>query len=238
MMILFSALSGAFAETHPILEAIQQSQQWSDQTQQIQMVITGKRTPKEYNLITHLKRTPETLYAHAQFLQPSTVQNTQIIIVNHNDAADEMWLFLPALNRVTVLKDDNRQRAFMGSDFAFDDFLLWDIPQTHTILSETSDALTVSIQPTDKTQISYSKWDVTIDKLNMQASEILFYKGSEPHKKMTMSRYSNGYPHHLVMTNLQDASTTTIDIQSMDINTQIPLSTFSKDALLPSKEQP
>lgn len=238
MMILFGILSSVFAENHPILEQIKQSQQWSDQTQQIHMVITGTRNPKEYDLITHLKRTPEALYAHAQFLKPTNVQNTQIIVVNHNDTADEMWLFLPALNRVTVLKDDNRQRAFMGSDFAFDDFLLWDIPQKHSVLSETSDNLMVSIQPTDSTQIAYSKWDITIDKVDTQASEILFYKGTEAYKKMTLSQYTNGFPHHLVMTNLQDSSTTTIEIQSMDIQTPIPLSTFSKEALLPSKEVP
>ena len=46
MMILFSLLSSAFADTHPILEEIKRGQRWSDQTQQIHMVITGKRGQK------------------------------------------------------------------------------------------------------------------------------------------------------------------------------------------------
>ena len=235
MMILFSLLSSAFADTHPILEEFNGVS--SGLIKPNRFIWSSPETVKEYDLVTHLKRTPDALYAHAQFLKPSNVQNTQIIVVNPTEGADEMWLFLPALNRITTLKDDNRQRAFMGSDFAFDDFLLWDIPQTHTVLSETPDTLTVSIQPSDGVQIAYSKWDVTINKKDTQATEILFYKGLEPYKKMTMSQYTNGFPYQLVMTNLNDASTTTIDIHTLHITSSIPLSTFSKENLIPSTEK-
>jgi hypothetical protein len=55
------------------------------------------------------------------FDQPRDVEGTALLIYAHKDAADEQWLYLPALKRVKRISSASRSGSFMGSEFAYED---------------------------------------------------------------------------------------------------------------------
>ena len=55
------------------------------------------------------------------FDQPRDVEGTALLIYAHKEAADEQWLYLPALKRVKRISSANRSGSFMGSEFAYED---------------------------------------------------------------------------------------------------------------------
>ena len=55
------------------------------------------------------------------FDEPRDVQGTAFLIHSHKEAADDQWLFLPALKRVKRISSANRSGSFMGSEFAYED---------------------------------------------------------------------------------------------------------------------
>ena len=55
------------------------------------------------------------------FDQPRDVEGTALLIYAHKEAADEQWLYLPALKRVKRISSASRSGSFMGSEFAYED---------------------------------------------------------------------------------------------------------------------
>ena len=55
------------------------------------------------------------------FDQPRNVKGTALLIHAHKEAADDQWLYLPALKRVKRISSANRSGSFMGSEFAYED---------------------------------------------------------------------------------------------------------------------
>jgi len=55
------------------------------------------------------------------FDEPRDVEGTALLIYAHKEAADEQWLYLPALKRVKRISSANRSGSFMGSEFSYED---------------------------------------------------------------------------------------------------------------------
>ena len=134
--LLLMLLSPVWADNaESIMQSIEDKQQWTVATQTLSLTIQkGKSSKeKEYSMQTQMRRESDAIYCHARFTSPNNVRNTQIVWIDRTTGTDDMWLYLPAIKRVTTLNDKNQSRAFMGSDFEFNDFLLMSLPQTHTL---------------------------------------------------------------------------------------------------------
>lgn len=59
-----------------------------------------------------------------RFLYPGDVQGTGYLQIQHSDADDDMWIYLPALKKVRRLVANNKKDSFVGSDFSYGDILL------------------------------------------------------------------------------------------------------------------
>ena len=92
--------------------------------------------------------------------------------------------YLPALKRVTTLNDKNQSRAFMGSDFEFNDFLLMSLPQTHLQLEDTPSKWVIQSTPVNQDQTPYTKWVSTIDKKTSNPTQIDFYTNDKKVKEL------------------------------------------------------
>ena len=55
------------------------------------------------------------------FDEPRDVRGTAFLIHTNRDESDDIWLFLPALERVKRISSSNRSGSFMGSEFAYED---------------------------------------------------------------------------------------------------------------------
>jgi len=55
------------------------------------------------------------------FDRPRDVKGTAFLSYTHKTAADDQWLYLPALKRVKRISSRNKSGSFMGSEFAYED---------------------------------------------------------------------------------------------------------------------
>ena len=55
------------------------------------------------------------------FDRPRDLQGTALLTVAHTAGSDDQWLYLPALRRVKRIASNNRAKAFMGTEFTYED---------------------------------------------------------------------------------------------------------------------
>ena len=53
---------------------------------------------------------------------PRDIEGTALLTYSHAKDADDQWLYLPAVKRVKRISSSNKAGAFVGSEFAFEDF--------------------------------------------------------------------------------------------------------------------
>jgi len=59
-----------------------------------------------------------------RFLFPGDVEGTGYLQIQHHQADDDMWIYLPALKKVRRLVANNKKDSFVGTDFSYGDILL------------------------------------------------------------------------------------------------------------------
>jgi outer membrane lipoprotein-sorting protein len=57
------------------------------------------------------------------FEAPADVRDTALLTHNKTQGSDDQWIYLPALKRVTRISGATRASPFMGSEFAYEDFI-------------------------------------------------------------------------------------------------------------------
>lgn len=53
-----------------------------------------------------------------RFLEPSDVKGTAMLIIDNKTAADEMWIYLPALKKTRRIVTTEKGKSFMSSEFS------------------------------------------------------------------------------------------------------------------------
>ena len=240
--LLISMSVFSWAETthtaDEIMESIASKQQWTMVQQDLSLTINDGKKTKQYRMKTEMRQEADALYCHARFISPKNVSNTQIVWIDRANKDDSMWLYLPALKRITTLNDSNRSRAFMGSDFDFNDFLLMNLPQSHTIQSETATTWIIESTPNASVSSPYNKWISTVDKTTKSPSTIQLFAGDTPIKELTIQQIDdNGIPKKSTMRNLITGSQTTLEIHTFDNHSEVPLDHFTKEHLLKPMSQ-
>ena len=56
------------------------------------------------------------------FADPPDVKGAALLTWSHGELPDDQWLYLPVLKRVKRISSENQSGAFMGSEFAYEDF--------------------------------------------------------------------------------------------------------------------
>ncbi len=56
------------------------------------------------------------------FVNPPDVKGAALLTWSHGTRPDDQWLYLPVLKRVKRISSKNKSGAFMGSEFAYEDF--------------------------------------------------------------------------------------------------------------------
>lgn len=58
-----------------------------------------------------------------RFTAPADIRNTATLLVEHADADDDIWIYLPALKKTRRLSASNKKDAFVGTDFSYGDVI-------------------------------------------------------------------------------------------------------------------
>jgi len=55
------------------------------------------------------------------FLDPADVKGSSFLRIEHEDGSSDMWLYLPAFDKIRRIVASAKKENFMGSDFTYDD---------------------------------------------------------------------------------------------------------------------
>ncbi|HEY4486043.1 MAG TPA: outer membrane lipoprotein-sorting protein [Nitrospiria bacterium] len=91
-----------------------------------------------------------------RFLSPADIRGTAFLQIEHSDADDDLWIYLPALKKSRRLVASNKRDSFVGSDFSYGDILLPKVDlYRHAILRsemiDGQDCYVVESTPRDET---------------------------------------------------------------------------------------
>ena len=131
------------------------------------------------------------------FDEPRDVEGTAFLVHAHKEAADEQWLYLPALKRVKRISSSNRSGSFMGSEFSYEDMGTQEVEKyMHRYLRDEpcpgAGELTCTVSeriPTDK-KSGYSRQLVWLDTDELRVWKVEYYDRKDAHlKTLTCANY-------------------------------------------------
>ena len=128
------------------------------------------------------------------FDEPRDVAGTAMLIHGHTDAADDQWLYLPALTRVKRISSANRSGSFMGSEFSYEDMSVPEVEKfTYRYLrDEPCGELTCTVVerfPTEE-RSGYLRQVVWQDKDELRVWKVEYFDRKDSHlKTLTLADY-------------------------------------------------
>ncbi|WP_242675136.1 outer membrane lipoprotein-sorting protein [Phytopseudomonas dryadis] len=83
----------------------------------------GEERVRQTEGVTRLKADSLDNRRYVKFLSPQDIKGTATLLVEHSSADDDMWIYLPALNKVRRLSASNKRDSFVGTDFSYGDIV-------------------------------------------------------------------------------------------------------------------
>lgn len=246
----FTALAHAETLTaQQILEKNYLANRFTDSTANIRMVLRNKegkervRQLKSYSKLQD--NAADAMYA-LFFLSPADIKGTGTLLIQRQQAEDDMWIYLPAARKTRRLLSDNKRDSFMGSDLSYGDIIGhrptdW----TATLVREDQfNGVPVYVleatprSPAVASSTGYSKRVLTIDKSNFIALKIDYWDDKKsPLKTITVSdiqqRGKVGQYQFMKLEadQLKTGNHTTLAYESFEVGTGLDDALFSQRTL-------
>ena len=83
----------------------------------------GEKRERKIEAVTSLQANGIDSNMLVRFLAPADVKGTSFLEIEHSEADDDQWIYLPAMHKSRRLVSSNRKDSFIGSDFAYGDVL-------------------------------------------------------------------------------------------------------------------
>lgn len=214
-----------------------------DQTSNLTMTLINKSGKERIRKIKQFTKDLGDVEKSIMFFQsPADVKNTSFMSWTYdNDKNDDQWIYLPALKKVKRISSDSKSDYFMGSDFTYDDLGDRKLDDdTHRLIGEESidgiDYYVVESTPKDE-EYMYSKTKTWIRKDNFIGLKKEFYDEDEDLLKVLKIKKFEEISGFLVITNsemenVQKNHRTTMVLDNIEINTNIPTSKFSERMMM------
>lgn len=176
-----------------------------------------------------------------RFLSPADVWGTTLLTHAGSKGDDEQWLYLPALKRTKRIPSVNRSGAFMGSEFAYEDFAPRD-PEDfldrylREEKMENQEAFVLERRPANP-KSGYSRELAWLDKAEYRVLRIDYWDEKEKPLKTLVVKGYRKYPggfwraDSMIMANLQTGDTTWLIWKNQRLGTGLSESEFSRGAL-------
>lgn len=122
---------------------------------------------------------------HIKFIDPPTVRNTTLLIMENSDREDDVWFYLPALKKTQRLSGASLRSSYMGTEFSFKDLKREKVPKGATkyvFVEETTmdgvkhaviDAFSITDREKDEQGYHHRRLWIRLD--NALASQIDFF---------------------------------------------------------------
>jgi outer membrane lipoprotein-sorting protein len=157
----------------------------------------GQETAREFSFAT-LEKESEAVGDKSLivFQSPRDVEGTALLSHAKILDPDDQWLYLPALKRVKRISSTNKSGAFVGSEFAFEDFTITELNKftyEYAGEEEVDGAMTDVVDRFPRYEKSgYSKQRAWIDQKDFYTRKLEFYdRKGDLLKTLTLSDYRN-----------------------------------------------
>lgn len=118
-----------------------------------------------------------------RFQYPPDIKGTGFLQIEHSEGDDNLWIYLPALNKSRRLVANNKKDSFFGSDFSYGDILPPKVDlYRHTLLRsekiDGNDCFVIESAPRDetvKTNSGYGKKITWVRKDSFLESKIEYF---------------------------------------------------------------
>jgi len=181
------------------------------------------------------------------FNAPADVKGTKTLLIEHSNAEDDMWIYLPAMKKVRRLVASNKRDSFVGTDFSYGDVMGHKVADwKHALLKEEScagrECYVIESLPRsrDIQDLSgYSKRVSWIDRESWVALRIDIYDSTgELLKKITTEDIQEvdpanhkWQPMKQTSANVQTGHTTTLEFHNFKANVGVSDNLFTARAL-------
>jgi len=97
----------------------------------------GEERVRESETVTRLQENGRDNRRLVRFQAPADVKGTGILIIEHAQSDDDLWIYLPALKKVRRLVASNKKDSFAGTDFSYGDIIGYAVDEwQHTRLPD------------------------------------------------------------------------------------------------------
>ncbi|WP_395344637.1 outer membrane lipoprotein-sorting protein [Ningiella sp. W23] len=179
------------------------------------------------------------------FDAPRDVEGTAFLSFSHIEGPDDQWIYLPAVKRVKRIATRNKSGPFMGSEFAFEDMVSFEVEKfTFKYLRDEQldgrDMYVVEQVPVDEFS-GYSKQIVWVDKEHYRLEQTEFYDRKGALLKVLSlddyQQYEGQYWRALRadMDNMQTGKSTTLLTSDLRFKEGLDTKDFDKNALRRAK---
>lgn len=178
-----------------------------------------------------------------KFTFPTDIKGTAFLQVEHIEADDDEWIYLPALGKSRRLVANNKKDSFVGSDFSYGDISLPSIElYEHRLLgSETVDGQDCyKVESTPKTESTrdnsgYSRKITWLRKDNFVEAKVEYYDLSNrllktqivTQPKLLEPDTQRWFAQHREMTNQQTGHKTVLNFDDVEAAVTVPEDLFT-----------
>ena len=173
--------------------------------------------------------------AYMEFTAPARDKGTRFLKLQ-----DEMWMFIPAVEKATKIAGHMLRQSYMGSDFSYDDFTenerlgdLYSIELlgTDTVNDEACHVIELVAKVEEVTYYKRKVWITTTDYIPLKSE--LYAKSGKLMKEFVVLRTerigSYNFPVHIKMINkLRKDTYTEMEFHTITLDIPVPDNIFTK----------
>lgn len=230
----------AGADPAAIMKAWAESRKLDNSEAVVKMRIVakgGQARERKIAMATRLYDGGKTEKRVYRFLEPAEVKGTGVLVVDYEDKADDVWIFLPALRKTRKVVSSERSKSFMGSEFSYGDLNIPDLKEYKFNLLGAekvggADCWKIETLPKDPSTAKsegYSKKIFWIDKATHALLQGEFYDLSNKLQKKLVSRdvklvdpaKKKYRTMKMEMTNVQDGRSSTFETTEISTKNQV-----------------
>jgi outer membrane lipoprotein-sorting protein len=236
LVILLVICYSVFAQTaEEILEKVDGNTVVGSARYQAKMVISLGGTIREKEFSGYAKGKE---FAYMEFTSPARDKGTRFLKIG-----DEMWIYLPSVEKATKIAGHMLRQSMMGSDFSYDDVAqnerLLDLYEAELVGTDSIDGKACyAVELVAKVkEVSYYSRRIWVTKESyIPLREELFAKSGKLMKEITVSEFekigAHNYPTRVKMVNkLRKDTYTELILEEVELDVTIPSKIFSKSYL-------
>lgn len=204
--------------------------------EQEMILVSGSGTERSRSLQVWNKAGDESKKMLAKFTEPANIKGTGILM-----DGDDMWLYLPALDRVKRIAGSAKQGDFMGSDLTYEDMEALgnvgfgsdyevELLGTKKLEDHENDSYLLELIPNGE-EISYSKLEMYVDKEFFLPLKINYYIDGNLSKVLKTSKHEQIDGNYLAlvmeMKNVEKGSKTTLKVKNVEFPEEIENEIFT-----------